>query len=189
MTPPDDSELPDSVAISLEPLPREIPSPPALEARVLDELRRRGLVAPRRALSTRWWAAAAALVLFTSGLLVGRGLDGARRFPPDPGPEFLLLLYEPRPLVGGFEVEARRVAEYGAWAGDLARQGRLVAAEKLADASLRVSATADGEDSRGEPTGFFLVRAAGLDEALAIARGCPHVAHGGEVRVRPVDPT
>jgi hypothetical protein len=37
--------------------------------------------------------------------------------------------------------------------------------------------------------GFFLVRAATAEEAEAIARGCPHLRHGGTISLREIDPT
>jgi hypothetical protein len=36
------------------------------------------------------------------------------------------------------------------------------------------------------PTGYFIIRADDWDAALAIARGCPHLRHGGVVAVRAV---
>jgi len=42
-----------------------------------------------------------------------------------------------------------------------------------------LSAGGISDTSRGEPlTGFSIVRADSLDAALAMARGCPHLAHG-----------
>jgi hypothetical protein len=74
-----------------------------------------------------------------------------------------------------------------------------VAAEKLGRESWRYRAGAGGPSAGeraevpagapGEPTGFFLVRAGDLAEAERIARDCPHLRHGGEVALRPVDPT
>ena len=74
---------------------------------------------------------------------------------------------------------------------ELARHGQLVVAEKLSAAERRLGVVASGERPvvAAEPTGFFLIRAGSLDEALAIARRCPHLAHGGEVALRPIDPT
>jgi hypothetical protein len=33
-------------------------------------------------------------------------------------------------------------------------------------------------------TGYFRVRAGSWDEALELARSCPHLAYGGEISVR-----
>jgi hypothetical protein len=41
----------------------------------------------------------------------------------------------------------------------------------------------------GDVRGFFVISAATLEEATAVARSCPHTARGGRVIVRPIDPT
>ena len=75
------------------------------------------------------------------------------------------------------------MAEYGQWAGRLQREGRLLGAEKLRGHALVLEA--GGLASSGEgPQGYFLVRARSLEEARAIARGCPHLGHGGRVTLQ-----
>jgi len=176
----------------LESLPLEAAPPAALERRVVAELRRRGLLRGA-ARARRGWALAAALAFaFALGLVAGArysARDAARDgvAADDRGTQrYLLLLYEPRPLDrAGVDL----VAEYSAWAGELARRGQLVVAEKLGGEERRLSVQ-EPETARGDaPTGFFLIRAATFDEALAIARACPHLAHGGEVALRSIDPT
>jgi hypothetical protein len=172
----------------LQPTPLEAQPPAELERRVVAELRRRGLIrgaAPER----RRWALAAALALaFALGLVAGARFlpGGAASADSRAAQSYLLLLYEPRPLDrAGVDL----VAEYSAWAGGLAKRGQLVVAEKLSGEERRLPER-ESTAVRGDgPTGFFLIRAANLDEALAIARGCPHLAHGGELALRPIDPT
>ena len=186
----DETEGPDERL--LESLPLEAAPPGALERRLVAELRRRGLLrgaGPAR----RGWALAAALVLtFALGLVAGARysvLDAAR----DAGAaddaaakRYLLLLYEPHPLDrAGVDL----VTEYSAWAGKLARRGQLVVAEKLGAEEQRLPSGPTDAARGARPTGFFLIRAASFDEALTIARGCPHLAHGGEIALRPIDPT
>jgi hypothetical protein len=172
----------------LRPTPLEAQPPAALERRVVAELRRRGLVRAAAPTRRRWALAAALALAFAFGLLAGarflpRGAAGA---DPRAAQSYLLLLYEPRPLDrAGVDL----VAEYSAWAGALAERGQLVVAEKLSAEERRLSDREPTQVSGDRPTGFFLIRAANLDEALAIARGCPHLAHGGEVALRPIDPT
>ena len=89
--------------------------------------------------------------------------------------------------------ERALVAEYGAWAGKLAAQGALVAAEKLADDPLTML-VANGTVSvprftADEVGGFFIIQAADSAEAYRIARDCPHLRHGGTIQVRRIEPT
>ncbi len=189
--PPDDRLLSD--------LLREVAPPSALEERLVGELERRGLLGgarpPRGVRAGIWRVAASALLAFALGLWLGPLGDGKAEEAAveNAGGRYLLLLYEPRPLDrAGVDL----VAEYSAWAGELAQSGRLIAAEKLADGERRWGALpppgemrGEGRPARGEPTGFFLIRASGPEEAERIARDCPHLRHGGELSLRPVDPT
>ena len=167
--------------------------PLGLKQRVLQTLRARGLIAPpsrpSRTVTQILLYATAALVLFAGGALVG-----GRRLAPatDPRPRFALFLYEDaayRPTVSHAEL----VAEYAAWADSLRRQNVLVIAEELGQedaavlhgfgGSVAVS-PGDVETVVGRLAGIFIVRAATGEEALALARQCPHLKYGGRVALR-----
>jgi hypothetical protein len=150
---------------------------PELQQRVESELVRRGLVASPGAWSrTRLIRAAAALLLFLAGSLVGRA---SMAVPP---PQFALLLYEPE----GFDTtrsHAELAQEYGAWAAGL--EARFIGGEALGAVRLVARRGVSIEPLAGpQPTGYFLIRAATWDEALALAAECPHIRHGGIVAVR-----
>jgi hypothetical protein len=169
--------------------------PPALKQHVLQTLRARGIVAPpspfrpSRTFTRILVYAAAALVLFASGALVGGRRSASAA---DPRPRFALFLYEDaafRPTVSQREL----VAEYSAWADSLRRQNTLVMGEELGqeDAAVLVGSggavaisPGDVETVAGRLTGFFIVRAFTGEEALALARQCPHLKYGGRVAFR-----
>ena len=157
--------------------PRE--SSPELEARVHASLsgQRAG---PVRGVSRRARVVVAALVL----LVVAASL--VRLWPAAAdGPRYLLLLYEGSRFDRGGATREQLVREYGAWAGGLAQRGKLVEASELGDEERLVSGA--GESTRaaaGAISGFFIVRAADISEAAAIALSCPHLKYGGEVAVR-----
>jgi hypothetical protein len=174
----DDDELTPEEQAALRALPREADPPAALEERVVASLRDRGLVAPRRPRRGIVWQSAAAVALFAAGLGAGR-LTTTRPTQPE-GPVFLLLLYA-GPTAGD---EAARAREYGAWAASLRREGRLLGAERLGSDHRVLGA---GE-AAPPPRGYFLYHATGMEEALEIARTCPHLRHGGQVSVQPLDP-
>lgn len=178
--------------LGLGSLPHEIAPPPELEERVVVRLRERGLI-ERPRLSRRSWLVAASLAAtFALGLLVGdlRHAGSANSASPARSERYLLLLYEPRAIE---RAEADLVAEYSAWAGALAERGNLVAAEKLSSDELRLGVPGANDSgsaaAQGEPTGFFLLEVKDRAEAERIARDCPHLRHGGEVSLRPIERT
>jgi hypothetical protein len=171
----------------------EGPAPPErVEERVVAELRARGLLEPRRAWR-RLLAAAAAVVLFAGGWLAGRAPVDLSSAPHPPAGFALFLL-------GGVEPgadEAELVEEYRAWAVGLAREGQLSAGEKLGPSAWLLDGASGETVLRTAPeavraaplSGFFLLTTGDPEEALAIARSCPHLRHGGEVLLRPIEQT
>jgi hypothetical protein len=161
-----------------------------LEDRVVAALRAEGLLrAPRR--SSRYLSLAASLILvFVAGALAGR-------FAPrpvaseDPRPQFVLLLEEGKE----FDASQDHVAEYAAWARALGADGRIVAGEKLKDDAVVLSSQnaavtierARVTSNEAAPRGYFVIRARDLDEAIAVAKECPHLKHGGRISLRPID--
>ncbi len=134
--------------------------------------------------------AAAVVGLLLAGAALGRLLDGEA---PDvteirAGSDYILLVRGDEP--DRRFPEAQLVAEYRAWANDLASRGALVGGEKLADDSGRWVSTAERSDEelhRSNVSGFFLIRASSYDEAVDLARQSPHVAYGGILEVRAID--
>ena len=177
------SEPADPLDEQLRALARPVDPPSSLEDRVVEALRAQGLLR-RRPKDRRSWLMASAAGLAGAALgWLGRG-SWSSVPAADERPEYLLLLspYLERPDEA---TETGLVREHRAWARGLREAGHLVYAERLGDETVVVGAP----DARLSPSGFFLVRARSLDEALAIARSCPHVRHGGTITVRDVAPT
>jgi hypothetical protein len=185
----------DDVSRSLERLCREDPLPPGLEQRVLAAVRGRGLIRghsrfPARALGI----AASLLVAFAGGWLTRPLLQPSSRPPAGADQLFLFLLGSEEPPGPASEI-GRSVEAHRAWAERLRGEGRLVRAEKLREQVLLLT-TPDGRatpqpsgGSAEAASGFFLVRAADVDEAVELARSCPSLRFGGSVTIRSVDPT
>lgn len=138
----------------------------------------------RPSVTPPWLRAAVWAALLLGAGWIGRATAPAADASPStaPGPEWLLLLHEdPVPTSPTPEV----IAEYGAWASELASDGRLVLAEKLAgDPGMWLP----GRPPQSRVTGFFIVRAGDEAEAAAVARSGPHLSYGGTVEVRRIDP-
>ncbi len=168
-------------------LPRELEPSAALRGRVTRALHERGLI--RRELPPAhagWWRVAAAMLLLAAGAALGRATGRAETAHSPAAAaahadaQYVLLLYEPASFNGGpHEALAR---EYSAWARALG--ARFVSGEALGEARVL-----GGTAPPSEPTGFFLVRAASFDDAVMLARDCPHLRRGGVVSVRTVPAT
>jgi hypothetical protein len=157
-------------------LPRTATPPASIRARVIDDMRRQGLVRAGPApLVSRLLVVAAAIALFAGGVWYGANRGPA---PVPEGGTYALLLYEPDGFAPGAE-DGALAAEYRDWAASLG--DRFVAGEELGG-----QRNLGGVAGEAGPTGFFLVRADDWDAAMAIARDCPHLRHGGVVAVREV---
>src|SRR5258708_20086468 len=80
-----------------------------------------------------------------------------------------------------------------AWFERLTAQGKVIAGSPLEKEGKNVSGkngrvVADGPfaESKEAIGGYFLLRVDSLDEAVAIAKGCPGLPHGAKIEVRPV---
>lgn len=83
--------------------------------------------------------------------------------------------------------------EYAGWAASLSRDGRLVSAEELADEGVWLAAGSREPTANPAPeiaaqpvVGFFWIRAANADSAVARARESPHFRRGGSVEIRAI---
>jgi hypothetical protein len=137
--------------------------------------------------AARWLRAAAAVTLLLLGGAGGYWLRGEASPAPARSSDtsFLLLVRGDQP--DATVPEETLVREYGAWAASLAEDGRLVAGEKLTDDPGRWISAADETRTRSDVSGYFVVTASDYAQAVAIARGSPHVRYGGTFEVRQID--
>jgi len=174
-----------------------IQPPDELEERVVARLHEAGLLnrnftaeeTSMKAIHLSW--AFAATLLLAIGVWAGTWVpQEGDTATSDSRPVFALMLYEDSryqaPAAG---MHAERVAEYSAWAGDLARQGLLVDGAELSGKGVmlhrdrpRAETVPSGAD--GVLAGYFVIRASSLEEAERIAAECPHLRYGGTVSVR-----
>jgi hypothetical protein len=129
---------------------------------------------------------AAAAALLAIGVAIGARASGSR--PPAAGLPRYVLFLEGADSLSPAE-ESRRVSEYKSWARRVAGEGHLISGEKLRPEILRLGDAPGSSLSGGESVrGYFVIAARDDREALEIARGCPHLRHGGWIVVRPIAP-
>jgi hypothetical protein len=180
--------------------PIDLSPPGDLEDRVVARLHQaRLLERPAKekdmtSIHLRWGLAAT--VLLAAGVWAGTLVPGAAAPEAAPAvadarPAFALMLYEDAnyqaPAPG--EEHAARVAEYSAWARQLAAAGNLVDGAELLEGGVLLrhgAPRAEGTPmaAEGVLAGYFVIRAASLEEAEKIAADCPHLGYGGTVSLR-----
>ena len=158
---------------------REVAPPAGARARIVSDLRQRGMLPARRLAAARpWMRAAAAAVLFASGWLAASAYNAPR---PSTEPRYLFLLFGE---TSAPEELSARVDEYRAWAVDLREGGADVSGERLANGGDTVGASLRDDDA--SLGGYFIVSAPSADAARVLAERHPHTRHGGTIVIRPI---
>jgi hypothetical protein len=111
--------------------------------------------------------------------------------------EFLLLLHKPAAARTFSPEELQNLVErYAGWTKGLATRGKLLGGQKLRDGEGRVLKKQGGETSVVDGPyaelkevigGAFHIVAEHYDEAVEIARNCPHLEYGGAIEVRQIE--
>jgi hypothetical protein len=109
--------------------------------------------------------------------------------------EFLMLFRSDPAVMAAFTPEkmASVMQQWQSWMGDLAARDQFVGTNRLFAEGKTVSPgniITDGPFAEGKEIvgGYMLLKAASLDEAIEIAKGCPILQNNGRVEVRPVLP-
>ena len=178
---PDPTDAADLVA-----LPRELPPPRHLEERTVAALRAQRLLGGGSRRRETGLRLVAAIVLFVAGAVLSRATALANRQPVDHRQPHYILLLHGGPTGLSPDEEAAVVREYGQWAVGLRGEGRFVTGERLGDAAVSVPPL---DRPAPDLRGYFLISAVSLDDAVAVAERSPHARRGGQVIVRPIDPT
>jgi hypothetical protein len=114
-------------------------------------------------------------------------------------PNYILLLRQPPKMLKDLSPEEfqKKIAQYAAWRDELVTRGKMRGGEKLANEAGRQIRVENGRVSVTEGPfseaqeilgGFFMIESADYDEAVAIARTCPHLVDRQWIEVLQVDP-
>ena len=113
-------------------------------------------------------------------------------------PSFMLLLHQSPSKFRDLSPEdiQQIISRYKAWREELVRQNKMRGGEKLTNDGgrrLRIQAgkvsVTDGPYSEAAEVlgGYFAIEAADYDEAVALARTCPHLTGDQWIEVRQID--
>lgn len=170
-------------------LKREASPPASLEKKIVDQLIKEGHIKKQFIMKTQLkWAAsiAAAFLLFLGGMLFERSnSDGQIAIEPTKG--YMLLLHEGPGFEPGEPMEMFN--EYRDWMINTFEKGVKITGQELKNEASFVKMGSPiayaGEEAVEKTTGYFLLEANSLEEALEIAQANPHVKYGGTVEVKP----
>lgn len=113
--------------------------------------------------------------------------------------QYMLLLYDNPASFAQVTPEQMQqiITEYGAWAKRLGTEGRIAGGHKLKEEGGKILKI-DGQqvkvvngpysETKEVIGGYFMIVADGYDQAVEIARSCPHARYGVKIEVREIDP-
>jgi hypothetical protein len=178
-----DEELNQGEREAFETLRQEIKLPDELQDKIIHELKNQHLIQSTMNNKKLFWAAAVLSALVT-GFLLGRIDFNQPRITMNVEQEqFLLLLYEDDSFSG--ENISALIEEYISWAMNLQDKNQLAYAEKLKDEKFDLGNRSN--ISAAAVTGYFVIKASDLEEAMQIAKSHPHLKYNGSIELRPIE--
>jgi hypothetical protein len=114
-------------------------------------------------------------------------------------PKYVLLLHDAPGALAELSPEQmqKMIEKYVAWGEGLRTAGVLEGGQKLADEPGRIMRARNGEvrvtdgpysETKEVLGGYYIVAAGNYDNAVELARDCPHFQYGGTIEVREIDP-
>jgi len=183
----------------LHPYTRNDQVPAYLITKIIKKMKQENLILEPRPLVTRSWSGIAASILFAIGLLAAGYFMGNKSNAASAmvlsqkakAAKFILLVHnDDIPPADPMQ----QVNEYGAWLRDIkARRvadgehlhsnGWVLSSGKESGKQITVQPEFTGRQELG---GYFTFEANNADEALAIARTCPHLNYQGTLELREI---
>lgn len=176
-----ENELTPSEAEAFKNLPKENIPPKLLEDNTIKALKSKRLIMNSNLFIKYWRPVAAAILFFVIGHLSASWLTDQNQAQIAKSSKFILMLHEDDNFRGNNELSE----EYFQWLLDIRDQKRYITGEELGyDASwLEDKNEVSGTD---RVTGFFILEAANMDEAVEISKTSPHLKYGGRIEVREI---
>ncbi len=161
----------------LRDLPTELKPPDHLEASTLKALNRAHLLrkSPARLRLVSWAA------IFIGGFALGWVVSLAPQ-STNSAEKYLMLLMEDESFTYHGQTQAEVVQEYASWAKD--RRENVLMGEEL---DMSVWSSVSNLESKNRVTGFFLIEAKNEKAAIDVAQSCPHLNHGGQIDLHPIN--
>lgn len=169
-----------------ESLEREQQPPAHLEEQLVTQLKFEGHIKSNKMNNLVKWVAgvAAAGLIFLAGSWYGQSNNRSLAIAPERG--YMLLLHEDENFAPGDPMEMFH--EYAAWMDSTFARGVTITGQELVNESILVKSSEPlkflGNEVDTRTTGYFILEAKSMEEALAVAQANPHVKYGGTVEVK-----
>lgn len=165
-------------------LKREVSPPNELLGRTIRQLKSENLFHSKtRTMKTymKWAASVAAIIL---AFYIGRFSVSGVNIDPEQG--YMLILHEDDQFKPGDPNEMSK--EYASWMMGTFAKGAAITGQELSNEATFVDSDKnvmfkDGK-SEQKVTGYFVLEASSLEEAIAIAKDNPHIKYGGSIEVK-----
>ena len=167
-------------------LEKELQPPAYLEEQLVNQLKFEGHIKENTMNKTGriLMGMAASILLFLGGTWFGQSSSDQITIAPELG--YLLLLHEDDRFTPGDPMEM--FEEYGTWMENTSARGVKITGQELVNEAVLVRQGApnvsQGADAEIRTTGYFILEANSLEEAIAVAQENPHVKYGGTVEVK-----
>jgi|GEM_PF-1286002 len=183
-----EDKLSDAERRLFDSLEKELQPPGSLEGKIVSQLYGEELIQNNK-LKKRYMrtilAIAAAVLIFIGGIYVERESSVS---PVSINPErgYMLILYEDQNFRAGDP--ATMAKEYGQWMQNTFARGVKITGQELDQRATVVGN--GGQVTRMEPcnegkiTGYFILEASSLEDALVVAKDNPHIKYGGTIAVK-----
>ena len=160
--------------------------PSSLEDKTMQRLKAKGLL--RISTKTRYlsWMVgiAASVAAFFLGIFYQQQTNYNDMATIESTKGYMLLLHEDQSFQSGDPMEMFN--EYARWMENAMEQGVQITGQELNPEATLVTKSGELEKQTEEvTTGFFIVEAESMDEAIKIAKANPHVKYGGTIEVKP----
>ncbi len=162
--------------------------PKGLERKVLGALVDQGLIAENSKTYpiVRWIGAVAASVIFFIAGIIYEKSKNMEQIVIEPTKGYMLLLHEDASFQPGEPMQM--FEEYKQWMENTFARGVKITGQELVNEASLVDGqgnVSNLDSSAGKmTTGYFVLEASSLEEALEVAKANPHVKYGGSVEVK-----
>lgn len=167
-------------------LERETPPPAELKESIIAQLQNEGQLKINTDMKTNWtFRIAAGIIIFVAGGFLGMKFGGGTTVI-NPTQGYVLLLHEDQGFTPG--PGEQMFEEYSGWRKDLFDKGIVITGQELADREAMIAPSGDVTVTEVNPekiSGYFILEAASLEEAVKLASSAPHLKYGGSIEVRP----